>query len=118
MRSIYAAAGFTIRKKTQISKLGTIKEMTRAHGENPEQPLSREALCMATYQQLEMLRIISYRFSYCNLGIYFAKRRRRKNAYLEWCYGQDLNLRTPEGKDFPFGRFGQSVKILSPSPLT
>jgi hypothetical protein len=35
-----------------------------------------------------------------------------------WCYGQDLNLRTPEGKDFPFGRLSQSVEILSPSPLT
>ena len=46
MRSIYAAAGLAIRKKTQISKLDTIKEMIRALGENPEQLLSREALCM------------------------------------------------------------------------
>ena len=46
MRSIYAAAGFAIREKTQISKLDIIKEMMRALGENPEQPLSREALCM------------------------------------------------------------------------
>ncbi len=45
MRSIYAAAGLAIRKKTQISKLDTIKEMIRALGENPEQLLSREALC-------------------------------------------------------------------------
>jgi hypothetical protein len=42
----YAAAGFEIRKKTQISKLDTIKEMIRALGENPEQLLSREALSM------------------------------------------------------------------------
>ena len=46
MRSIYAAAGLAIRKKTQISKLDTIKEMIRALGENPEQLLSREALSM------------------------------------------------------------------------
>ena len=46
MRSIYAAAGLAIRKKTQISKLDIIKEMIRALGENPEQLLSREALSM------------------------------------------------------------------------
>jgi hypothetical protein len=46
MRSIYAAAGLAIRKKTQVSKLDTIKEMMRALGENPEQYLSREALSM------------------------------------------------------------------------
>ena len=46
IRSIYAAAGLAIRKKTQISKLDTIKEMIRALGENPEQLLSREALSM------------------------------------------------------------------------
>jgi hypothetical protein len=46
MRAIYAAAGLAIRKKTQISKLDTIKEMIRALGENPEQLLSREALSM------------------------------------------------------------------------
>jgi hypothetical protein len=46
MRSIYAAAGLAIRKKTQNSKLDTIKEMIRALGENPEQLLSREALSM------------------------------------------------------------------------
>jgi hypothetical protein len=46
MRSIYAAAGLAIRKKTQISKIDTIKEMIRALGENPEQLLSIEALSM------------------------------------------------------------------------
>jgi hypothetical protein len=46
MRAIYAAPGLALRKKTQISKLDTIKEMIRALGENPEQLLSREALSM------------------------------------------------------------------------
>ncbi len=39
-------------------------------------------------------------------------------SILCWCYGQDSNLRTPAGKDFPSGRSSQSVEILSPSPLT
>jgi hypothetical protein len=30
-----------------------------------------------------------------------------------WCYGQDSNLRTPAGKDFPFGRSSQSVDLES-----
>jgi hypothetical protein len=30
-----------------------------------------------------------------------------------WCCGQDSNLRTPAGKDFPFGRSSQSVDLES-----
>jgi hypothetical protein len=44
LRSIYAAAGLSIKQRTQVSKLDTIKEMIRALGENPEQLLNREAL--------------------------------------------------------------------------
>lgn len=44
LRSIYAAAGLSIRPKTQISKLDTIKEIIRAYGLNPEQLLTRDAL--------------------------------------------------------------------------
>jgi hypothetical protein len=44
LRSIYSAAGLSIRQKTQISKLDQLKEMVRAFGWNPEQVLSQSAL--------------------------------------------------------------------------
>jgi site-specific recombinase XerD len=43
LRSIYAAAGLSIKPKTQNSKLDALKEIIRAYGMNPEQVLTREA---------------------------------------------------------------------------
>jgi len=34
-------------------------------------------------------------------------------SILCWCYGQDSNLRTPAGKDFPSGAICQSVDLES-----
>jgi hypothetical protein len=44
LRNIYAASGLSIRPKTQLSKIDTLKEIIRAWGMNPEQILTREAL--------------------------------------------------------------------------
>ncbi|MBN1358457.1 site-specific integrase [Candidatus Bathyarchaeota archaeon] len=44
LRSVYAAAGLSIRPKTQVSKVEALKEIIRAWGMNPEQLLTREAL--------------------------------------------------------------------------
>ena len=44
LRSKYAAVGLTIRSKTQVNKIETIKEMIRALGEDPKQILSQEFL--------------------------------------------------------------------------
>ena len=44
LRSVYAAAGLSVQKKTVVSQLETIKEMMRSFGMNPEQMLTREAL--------------------------------------------------------------------------
>jgi len=43
LRSIYAASGLSIRPKTQVSKVETLKEIIRALGMNPEQILTRDA---------------------------------------------------------------------------
>jgi site-specific recombinase XerD len=44
LRNVYASSGLTIKQKTQISKIDTVKEMIRALGMNPEQLLTRDAL--------------------------------------------------------------------------
>ncbi len=100
LRSIYAAAGLAIRKKTALSKIDTIKEMIRALGENPEQILTREALTKGNITEPTV--------EDHQIGVLTEESKRlirqaadSTNAYPEWCYGQDLNLRTPAGKDIP-----------------
>ncbi len=44
LRSVYQAAGLSIRPKTNISKIDQLKEMVRALGMNPEQVLTKNAL--------------------------------------------------------------------------
>ena len=44
LRNAYAASGLSIRQKTQISKIETLKEIIRALGMNPEQLLTKDAL--------------------------------------------------------------------------
>jgi hypothetical protein len=44
LRNIYSAAGLAIKPKTQVSKVGALKEIIRAWGMNPEQLLTRDAL--------------------------------------------------------------------------
>ena len=44
LRNIYAASGLSIKPKTKVSKIETIKEIMRAMGMNPDQVLTREAL--------------------------------------------------------------------------
>jgi hypothetical protein len=44
LRNAYAAAGLSIKPKTQVSKVEALKEIIRAWGMNPEQLLSRAAL--------------------------------------------------------------------------
>jgi site-specific recombinase XerD len=44
LRNAYAASGLAIRRKTQVSKVETLKEIIRAWGMNPEQILTRDAL--------------------------------------------------------------------------
>ena len=44
LRNIYAAAGLSIKPKTQVSKVEALKEIIRAWGLNPEQLLTRDAL--------------------------------------------------------------------------
>jgi len=44
LRSVYGAAGLSIRSKAQVSKLDHLKEMIRAFGLNPDDVLSRSAL--------------------------------------------------------------------------
>jgi hypothetical protein len=44
LRIVYAAAGLSIKPKTQVSKLDMLKEMMRAYGMNPEEFLTRNAL--------------------------------------------------------------------------
>jgi site-specific recombinase XerD len=57
LRQIYAASGLSIRPKTKVSKIETLKEMIRALGLNPEETLSREALAQnaTTYMSSENL---------------------------------------------------------------
>lgn len=44
LRNVYAAAGLSIKPKTQVSKVEALKEIIRAWGMNPEQLLARDAL--------------------------------------------------------------------------
>lgn len=44
LRNIYATSGLSIKPKTKVSKIDTLKEIIRAWGLNPEQILTREAL--------------------------------------------------------------------------
>jgi hypothetical protein len=56
LRNIYAAANLSIRPETKAGKtelLRIIKEMIRAHGENPEQILSREAMSEPTARRID-----------------------------------------------------------------
>lgn len=57
LRNVYTSSGLAIRKKTQISKIDTLKEMIRALGMNPEQMLTRAALSQGatTYRNDEEL---------------------------------------------------------------
>jgi hypothetical protein len=100
LRSIYAAAGLAIRKKTVVSRIDTIKEMIRALGENPEQLLTREALARGNITERcvedHQVSVLSE-----ELKKLIRQSADSTNSYLEECYGQDLNLRTPAGKDIP-----------------
>ncbi len=44
LRNIYAASGLSIRPKTRLSKIETLKEIIRAWGMDPEQILTKEAM--------------------------------------------------------------------------
>ncbi len=44
LRNIYATSGLSIKPRTKVSKIETLKEIIRAWGLNPEQVLTREAL--------------------------------------------------------------------------
>ena len=44
LRNIYAASGLSIKPKTSISKIETLKEIIRAWGMNPEELLTKKAL--------------------------------------------------------------------------
>ena len=44
LRNIYGASGLSIRPKTRLSKIETLKEIIRAWGMNPEEILTREAM--------------------------------------------------------------------------
>jgi len=44
LRNIYSSAGLSIRPKTRINKVDTLKEIIRAWGMNPEQILAKDAL--------------------------------------------------------------------------
>jgi site-specific recombinase XerD len=44
LRSVYSAAGLSIRPKTHVNKIEALKEMIRAMGMNPEAVLTRDAL--------------------------------------------------------------------------
>ncbi|MEM0235766.1 MAG: hypothetical protein QW628_10645 [Thermofilum sp.] len=44
LRNIYIASGISIRPKTQLSRIETLKEIIRAWGMNPKEILTREAL--------------------------------------------------------------------------
>lgn len=45
LRKIYASSGLAITPKTQTSKIEALKEIIRAWGLNPEEILTREAMC-------------------------------------------------------------------------
>ncbi len=74
--------------------------MIRALGENPEQLLSKEALSRGNITEVsvedQQLGVLSD-----ELKKLIRQSADSTNDYREKCYGQDLNLRTPAGKDFP-----------------
>jgi hypothetical protein len=45
LRNVYAASELSITPKTQSSKIEALKEIIRAWGLNPEEVLTREAMC-------------------------------------------------------------------------
>ncbi len=53
LRNIYAAAGLSIRPKTQVSKVDALKEIIRAWGMNPEQLLAKEAIAEGAITRME-----------------------------------------------------------------
>lgn len=44
LRNIYAASGLSIRSKTRLSKIETLKEIIRGLGMNPEETLTKKVL--------------------------------------------------------------------------
>ena len=46
LRSMYLSYGLSIRPKTHLSKIESLKEIIRAWGMNPEQILTKQALTM------------------------------------------------------------------------
>jgi integrase len=46
LRNMYQASGLSIRPKTHLSKMETLKEITRALGMNPDQILTKQAMTM------------------------------------------------------------------------
>ncbi|MDR2203037.1 MAG: hypothetical protein LBE76_01780 [Nitrososphaerota archaeon] len=44
LRNSYAAAGLSVRPKTQVNRIEQLREIIRAWGENPEELLSKDAL--------------------------------------------------------------------------
>jgi len=44
LRNVYAASGLSIKLKTQLSKIGALKEIIRAWGMDPEEILTKRAL--------------------------------------------------------------------------
>jgi hypothetical protein len=46
LRNIYLASGLSIRPKTHLSKIESLKEIIRAWGMNPDQILTKQAMTM------------------------------------------------------------------------
>ena len=46
LRTIYSHSGLSIKPKTRITKIGTLKTIISAYGLNPEEVLTKEALSM------------------------------------------------------------------------
>lgn len=91
LRSVYAAGGLAIRKKTAVSRIDTIKEMIRALGENPDQLLTKEALSRGniTEQTVEdnQLGVLT-----CELKRLIRQSADSTNANRDWCYGQEIQV--------------------------
>jgi hypothetical protein len=96
-------AGFSYTQENSNQQIDTIKEMILSLGENPEQLLTQEALSRGNITELNIedhqVRVLTE-----ELKKLIHQSADSTNAHQEWCYGQDLNLRTPEGKDFPYRR--------------
>ncbi|MCP8304528.1 MAG: hypothetical protein H3Z50_03540 [archaeon] len=46
LRNVYGTSGLSIRPKTKLSRIETLKEIIRTWGMNPEEILTKEALAM------------------------------------------------------------------------